>query len=106
MYTYTYIYIYIHTCYTYMHARRAQEARIPHGTHLRECIMHHTGWRRFIGSPKLHVIFHKRATTDRALLRKMTYEDKASYVSSPPCARRRKACARGGKRGGESGGGA
>ena len=73
---YIYIYIHIHTCYTYMHALRAQEARIPHGTHLRECIMHHTGWRRFIGFPKLHVIFHKRATIHRALLRKMTYEDK------------------------------
>ena len=30
-------------------------------------------------------IFHKRATNYRALLRIMTYKDKASYVSSPPC---------------------
>jgi len=45
----------------------------------------YTGWRRFIGSPKLQIIFHKRATTDRSLLRKMTYKDKGSYESSPPC---------------------
>ena len=44
-----------------------------------------TGWRRLIGSPKLQIIFHKRATKYRALLRKMTYKDKASYESSPPC---------------------
>jgi len=29
--------------------------------------------------------FRKRATIYRALLRKMTYEDKASYGSTPPC---------------------
>ena len=45
----------------------------------------HTGWRRLIGSPKLQIIFHKRATNYRALLRKMTYRDKGSYESSPPC---------------------
>jgi len=33
----------------------------------------------------LQVIFRKRATNYRALLRKMTYEDKASYDSTPPC---------------------
>jgi len=42
-----------------------------------------TGWRRPIGFLKLQVIFRKRATNYRALLRKMTYEDKASYGSSP-----------------------
>ena len=45
----------------------------------------HTGWRRLIGSPKLQIIFHKRATKYRSLLRKMTYKDKGSYESSPPC---------------------
>jgi len=35
----------------------------------------------------LQVIFCKRATNYRALLRKMTYEYKASYVSLPPCIR-------------------
>ena len=44
-----------------------------------------TGWWRPIGCLKLQVIFRKRATNYRALLREMIYEDKASYVSSPPC---------------------
>jgi len=43
------------------------------------------GWRRLIGSPKLQIIVHKRATKYRSLLRKMTYKDKGSYESSPPC---------------------
>ena len=43
-----------------------------------------TGWRRLIGSPKLQLIFHKRATKYRSLLQKMTYKDKGSYESSPP----------------------
>jgi hypothetical protein len=38
-----------------------------------------TGWRRLVGSPKLQIIFHKRATKYRAHLRKMTYKDKGSY---------------------------
>jgi len=45
----------------------------------------HTGWRRLIGCLKLQVVFCKRATNYRALLRKMTYKDKPSYASSPPC---------------------
>ena len=44
-----------------------------------------TGWRRLIGSLKLQIIFHKRATKHRSLLRKMPYTDKGSYESSPPC---------------------
>jgi len=44
-----------------------------------------TGWRRLIGSPKLQIIFHKRATKYRSFLRKMTYKDKGSYDSTPPC---------------------
>jgi len=47
-----------------------------------------TGWRRLIGSPKLQIIFHKKATKCRSLLRKMTYKDKGSYESSPPCINR------------------
>ena len=38
-----------------------------------------TGWRRLIGSSKFQIIFHKRATEYRSLLRKMTYKDKGSY---------------------------
>ena len=44
-----------------------------------------TGWPRLIGSPKLQIIFHKRATKYRSLLRKTIYKDKGSYESSPPC---------------------
>ena len=44
-----------------------------------------TGWRRLIGSPKLQIIFHKRATKYRSLLWKMTYKDKGFYESSPRC---------------------
>jgi len=45
------------------------------------------GWLRLvaIGCLKFQVIFRKRANNYRALLRKMTYNDKASYGSSPPC---------------------
>jgi len=42
------------------------------------------GWQRPIGCLKLQVIFCKRATNYGALLRKMTYKDKASYGSSLP----------------------
>jgi len=49
---------------------------------------HITGWRRLIGSPKLQIIFHERATKYRALLRNMTYKDKGSYESWPPCTKK------------------
>jgi len=50
------------------------------------CMSHrNTGWQWLIGSPKLQIIFNKRATKYRSLLRKMTYKDKGSYESSPPC---------------------
>jgi len=44
-----------------------------------------TAWQRLIGCLKMQIIFRKRATNYRALMRKMTYEDKASCGSSPPC---------------------
>ena len=44
-----------------------------------------TKWRRPIGCLTLQVIFCKRATSFKALLRKMTCKDKASWGSSPPC---------------------
>jgi len=43
------------------------------------------GWRRLIGCLKSQVISHKRANNYRALLWKITYKDKASYASMPPC---------------------
>jgi len=42
------------------------------------------GWCRVIGCLKLQVIYRKRATNYEALLREMTYKDKASYDSTPP----------------------
>jgi len=45
----------------------------------------YTGWRRTTGCLKMQVIFCKRATNYRALLQKMTYIDKVSYESWPPC---------------------
>ena len=45
----------------------------------------YTGWRRLIRRHKLQVIFRKRATTYTALLQEMTYKNKASYDSTPPC---------------------
>jgi len=44
-----------------------------------------TGWRRLIGCLTLQVIFRKRATKYISVLREMTYKDKASYESLPPC---------------------
>ena len=44
-----------------------------------------TGWRRLTDCLKLHIIFRKRATNYRVLLRKMSCKDKASYDSTPPC---------------------
>jgi len=65
---YIYIYIYIYVC-TY------------------RALYIYTGWRRRRGCLKLQVIFRKRATNYRALLRKITYRDKASYDSTPPCSK-------------------
>ena len=60
-------------------------ACINTNVHTYQCVYIHTGWRRLIGSPKLQINFHKRASKYRALLLKMTYKDKGSYESSPPC---------------------
>ena len=54
-----------------------------------ECLSTHgiwiTRWRRYIRCLKLRVSFRRRTTNYRALLRKETYNDQASYASSPPC---------------------
>jgi len=44
-----------------------------------------TGRRRPIGCLNSQVISRQKATNCRALLQKITHEDKASYGSSPPC---------------------
>jgi len=49
----------------------------------RSCV-YITGWWRLIIFFKLQVVFCKRANNSRALLRKVTYKGKASYMSSPP----------------------
>ena len=83
-----YIHVYIHTCKKYMYIymyifiniynkkererTHASERRVP-GLHAKEKASIH----------KLQVIFRKRATNYRALLRQITYEDKASYDSTP-----------------------
>ena len=46
---------------------------------------------RPLGCLKLKVIFRQKATNYRALLRKMTHKDKASYGFLPPCRSRVKA---------------
>jgi len=43
------------------------------------------GGARGIGCLKLQIIFRKRASMYRVLLRKMTCRDKTSYDSTPPC---------------------
>jgi len=87
IYIYTYMYIYVYVCvcactyhiyiymciyvYVYVYIARTMECD--------------TGWRRLIGYLKLQVFFRKRATNYRSLLRKTTYNDKASCDSTPPC---------------------
>ena len=44
-----------------------------------------TEWRRCIECLNLQFSFRKTATIYRALLQKMTYKDRTSYASSPPC---------------------
>jgi len=102
MYTHTFKYMYMNIC---IHTRTRARNPLPDDwavhthTHLYKSVYIYiythtytckyanicTGWRRLIGSPKLEIIFHKRATKYRSLLQKMTYKDKGSYESSPPC---------------------
>jgi len=58
--------------------------KIGHLTLLRHPVW---GWRRSMGCLKLQVSIRKRATNYRALLEKMTCENRASYASSSPCMR-------------------
>jgi len=84
------MYMIIRGCnYTYMHThkylRHCFFMYIKIGLYLCGVTQIITGWWRLIGCFKLRVIFRKRTTNSRALLRKMTYEDKTSYDSTPPC---------------------
>ena len=58
---------------------------VRHVTYVCHVWMRSTGWQRCIGCLNFQVSFRKSATSHRALLRKMTYTDKASCGSSPPC---------------------
>ena len=71
--------------YTYIHIYNTDIHTIHTCPSVGKCVKICTGWRRLTGSPKLQIIFHKRATTYRALLLKMTNKDEGSYESSPPC---------------------
>jgi len=85
MCTYTYVLLHIQICACmYIHEYIEICTDIHADVYIRTSC---TGWRRLIGSPKLQIIFHKRATKYMSLLRKMTYTDKGSYESSPPCIR-------------------
>jgi len=99
MYIYIYVYIYIHIyihLYTYVyiwHAPWAQRAEAKYmyvyihsyNIHIHLNFYIDTEWRRPIGCLISWITFRKLATNCRALLQKMTYKDKASYESSPPC---------------------
>ena len=101
IYVCIYVYIYIHI-YTYCCSNSAPYKSAPYGhfpqkspticgsfaendLHIKlQVSSSRTGWRRSIGCLNMQVISRKRATNCRALLRKMTHEDQASYESSPP----------------------
>ena len=85
IYAYIYTYTYTHTsmyiyafAHTYMYTTSNPKFRVKRRSP-------NTGRRRPIGCLKLQVIFRKGATDYRALLRKMTYKDKASYDFEAPC---------------------
>jgi len=56
---------------------------VPNGQHTHDA--RNTRWRRVLGCLKLQVIFCRRAANSRGCLQKMTYQDKASCDSRPPC---------------------
>ena len=107
---YIYIYIYVSHMYVYIHAVECvymyvYVGKIQFQMQLLHCFSessnksnhHHISTlssdrRRPIRCLRLQVIFRKRTTNYRALLREMIYEDKASYDSSPPCTRYKSSC--------------
>ena len=84
MYVYIYIYtnVYIYTCtyaYTYTN-RHTYELYTYVQPSLEDGPKHDTEWRRLLESPKLQIIFRKRATKYRSLLRKMSLGHAVSCV--------------------------
>ena len=84
-------------CYSVKSARRYQVCTcacacvcIPSVTYARGynicvCARVRTEWWRCIGCLKLQVFLRKTDTNYSVVLRKIIYNDKASYASSPPC---------------------
>jgi len=83
--------VHIHWCTcTMSHSTRTQmnESRVNKSvTYVDDDVTKKSGtrWRRLTGCLKSQVIVYKRDTINMALLRKMTYKDKASSASSRPC---------------------
>ena len=86
MYTCIYLCLYVYVC-IYVQMVCIHTFVCIHVLFLSNRIPSGTGWRRWLGYLKLLVSVRKRDTNYRALLRKMTYEDKAPYASSTPCIR-------------------
>jgi len=85
MHTYmSHIYTQTHTSLKKMH--NYVYTTIDDSMYLYLCVHSDTGLQRPTGLHKLQVIFRKRVTNCRALLRKMTSKDKALCGFSPPCA--------------------
>jgi len=87
LYTYTYICIHVYMCicihiYRNTHIYAHKYIIDWDGVRTVPIILYRVA--KTLGSPKLQIIFHKRATKYRSLLQKMTYKDKGSYESSPP----------------------
>jgi len=67
------------------HTRETHTRERERDTHSLCLTLSLTRWQRCIGGLEWQVSFRKRATNYWAVLREMTYQDKASYGSSPPC---------------------
>jgi len=81
-----YVYINIYMCtYIYIYALLWAEEKVCVCVCVCVCVgvrwvLCLAEWRWLVGSPKLQIIFHKRATKYRSLLRKMTYKDKGKWL--------------------------
>jgi len=95
-YVYEYVFTYwrhVYMCFSRVKVTVRRGADVCHicailmymNTYILFWTLSYTGRRRPIGCLKLQVVSRQRTTSCRALLRKMTYKDKASYGSSPPC---------------------
>jgi len=91
VYIYTHIYIHIHRpthTHTYMYVcirTHTSHDSFTHVTSMSPSKMSHDSLCSYIRCLISWITFCKLAINCRALLRKMTYKDKASYSSSPPC---------------------